>query len=194
MKMAMKAIRDKRGVTIVEFALISPVMIALICGAIEIGHQIFARAALDGAMLEAARVATASLETDETSRDTIMRASIRRSMAPFKMAPGQDLTIQTRVFRNFSTAYPENFTDVNSNGRYDLGEPYTDRNQNGQWDPAAQIAGTLGGPGDVVAYRAVFPKKILFSFLSGPLGLGSRLDITATTVVRNESVVRRSGT
>lgn len=189
-----KIVRERSGVTAVEFALISPVMLALICGSIEIGHQIFARVALDGAMLEAARIATASLETDEASRDTIMRASIRRSMSSFKMAPGEDLTIQTRVFRNFSTSYPENFTDANNNGRYDLGEPYTDRNMNGQWDPAVQIAGTLGGPGDVVSYRAVFPKRILFSFLSGPLRLGTKINITATTVLRNESVVRRSGT
>ncbi|MBN2973424.1 pilus assembly protein [Roseomonas aeriglobus] len=54
--------------TIVEFAFLSPIMLFLICGAVEIGHQIFARQVLEGSVMEAARAATATLESSEAER------------------------------------------------------------------------------------------------------------------------------
>lgn len=183
---------DDRGVTIVEFAVILPAMLTLIFGGIELGHMMLARIVLEGSVTEAARVATASLETNEEDRDIIMRDSISQAMASFPVADGETISIQTTVYRDFSSAYPENYTDMNDNGRYDFGEPYTDRNKNGQWDPALPITGTLGGPGDVVSYTVVYPKKILFSVLQADWALGPHIRLGATTVVRNESVVRRT--
>ena len=185
---------DLNGVTIVEFALLLPVMLLLICGTIEAGHMIMARVVLEGAVTEAARLATASLETNETDRDAIMRDSITRAMSDFATAPGQSLTITTTAFRNFSAAYPEDYDDTNHNGRYDLGEAFIDRNQNARWDDASPLTGsTLGGPGDVVSYTARFPKRVLFNFLAGTFGAtNGMLPLTATTVVRNEAVVTKT--
>jgi Flp pilus assembly protein TadG len=183
--------RERSGITAVEFAIILPGMLTLICGSIEMSHMIFARIVLDGAVVEAARVATASLETAETPRALVMRNSITQTMGAFPIADEKVITIETRVYRDFSTVRPEAYNDVNANKKYDLGEAFTDRNGNGKWDPSSPITGTLGGPGDVVSYTANYPKKILFGFLAGPLGLGTSLNLTSTTVVRNESVVRR---
>jgi Flp pilus assembly protein TadG len=183
---------DNAGLAAVEFALLAPVMILLICGSLEMGHMIFARIALDGAVVEAARAATASLETEESTRTQLMRNSIRRTMENFNTAPGQSISIETTVYRDFSTAYPENFTDTNGNRVYNIGEPFTDRNANGKWDPATPITGTLGGAGDVVSYTATFPKAILFSdFLPSFLNFGRQFTLKSTTVMRNEAVVRR---
>lgn len=186
--------RDTRGVTILEFALILPAMLTLICGSIEFGHMLFARVVLEGAVTEAARLATASLETSETSRNTVMRASIIRSMGAFATAPNQTIAITAVVYRDFSTAFPETFTDTNRNGRYDLSEPFVDRNGNSIWDSAKPVAGsTLGGPGDVVSYTVRFPKQVLFGFLGSSIGFGSGvIPLSATTVVRNEAVVQRA--
>ena len=52
--------------------------------------------------------------------------------------------------------------------------------------------GTLGGPGDVVSYTVRFPKRILFGFLGAQWLLGDSIMLTGSTVVRNESVVRRT--
>ena len=188
----MSLLRDKRGVTAVEFALIAPAMLVLICGSLELGHMIFARVALEGAVTEAARSATASLERTEQERLESLRTSIQRTMQPFPLAQGESITIETHVFHDFSTAYPEPYVDNNANRIYDLGEPYTDRNKNGRWDTATPIAGTLGGPGDVISLTAVFPKRILFGFLARDWVLGRALTLRATTVVRNEAVVRRT--
>ncbi len=182
--------RDRRGVTVVEFAIILPAMLTLICGTIEMGHMILARQVLEGAVVDAARKATASMETGEADRRQIMINSITRSMASFARAPGQPIDIQTKVYADFSSAYPETYTDQNGNGRWDASEPYVDRNRNGQWDNATAKTGTLGGPGDVVSYTARFPKRLLFGFVGRFIGSTGTLPLTATTVVRNEAVVR----
>lgn len=182
---------DRRGITIVEFAIILPAMLTLICGTIEMGHMILARQVLEGAVVDAARKATASMETGETQRRQIMVDSITRSMSSFATAPGQAIDIQTRVYADFSSAYPETYTDQNGNGRYDSGEPYVDRNRNGQWDNATAKTGTLGGPGDVVSYTVRYPKRVLFGFVGRFIGRSTGvLPLAATTVVRNEAVVR----
>ncbi len=182
---------DRRGISIVEFAIILPAMLTLICGTIEMGHMILARQVLEGAVVDAARKATASLETDEAARRQIMIDSITRSMASFARAPGQAIDIQTRVYADFSSAYPETYTDKNGNGRFDTGEPYVDRNRNGQWDNATAKTGTLGGPGDVVSYTVRFPKRLLFGYVGRFIGRSNGvLPLSATTVVRNEAVVR----
>ena len=185
---------DRRGVTIVEFAIILPAMLTLICGAIEFGHMLFARVVLEGAVTEAARLATASLETKEAQRTEIMRASITKSMSDFGTAPGESVVITTTVYRDFSTAFPETYTDTNGNRQYDKGEPYVDRNQNGVWDNATPVSGsTLGGPGDVVSYTVRFPKRVLFGFVGSIIGYASGvIPLSASTVVRNEAVVQKT--
>lgn len=181
---------DRSGVTAVEFALILPAMLTLICGSTEIGHMMFARLVLESAVVDAARIATASIDSSETARDTVMRASIATAMSSFPLAPGRTITIRTKVYRDFSTAYPEPFTDANNNGVYNAGETYIDRNQNGKRDDAVQISGTMGGPGDVVSITAIYPKRVLFGFLNTEWALGSLVNLSATTVVRNEAVRR----
>ena len=185
-----RLLADRSGVTAVEFAIILPAMLTLICGSIEIGHLTFARLVLESAVVDAARIATASIDSTEASRNATMRASITGAMSAFPVARGRTITIQTKVFHDFSTAYPEPFTDTNRNGVYNLGEPYVDRNQNGKWDDAVQISGTMGGPGDVVSITAIYPKRVLFGFLDTQWALGSLLNLSATTVVRNEAVRR----
>lgn len=184
---------DRRGTTIVEFAVILPAMLTLICGTIELGHMIFARQVLEGAVVEAARKATASLEVSESQRTTIMRDSIKQQMANFPTAPGQQINIATTVYADFSSAYPETYTDSNKNGMYDSGEAYIDRNKNGHWDNATPKTGTLGGPGDVVSYTVTFPKRVLFGYVGRFIGAANGIiPLKATTVVRNEAVVRKT--
>ena len=182
---------DTRGATIVEFAVILPALLTLICGSIEIGHMMYARQMLEGAVVEAARKATASLETNEAARTQIMKDSIKKQMAAFPIATGKQIDIATTVYADFSSAYPETFTDLNKNGVYNFPEPFVDRNQNGKWDPATPKTGTLGGPGDVVSYTATFPKKLLFGYVGNFIGYPNGIiPLKATTVVRNEAVVR----
>ena len=193
MMIARQLARSRRGVTIVEFALIAPIMLLLICGTIEIGNQMFARQVLEGSVMEAARIATATLETTEADRAKIMRDRIARDMKQFPTAPGTAIDISTKVYADFASVTPEIYTDSNKNGSYDVGEPYIDRNKNGKWDPSVPKSGALGGPGDVVAYSVKYPKRALFGFVAGFTGTaGGVVPLSATTVVRNETLRRKS--
>jgi Flp pilus assembly pilin Flp len=189
---ASSLVRDRRGAAVIEFALILPVLLTAICGTIELGHMLVARVVLDGAVVEAARIATASVDNGQSTRDTVMRQSISSAMSSFPLATGQQISIDTRVFADFSTAYPEVYSDANGNGRYDLGETFVDRNKNGKWDPATPITGTMGGAGDVLSITVRYPKKVLFGFLGTQWAMGSLINLSATTVVRNEAVSRTS--
>ena len=160
--------KDRSGVSTVEFAIILPALLTLMCGAIELGHMLLARVVLEGAMTEAARISTASLETAEAQRTTLMEESIEQAMGNFPLADGAHVSVQTIVYGNFSSAHPETYEDANANGHYDLGESY------------------------VVSYTVRFPKRILFGFLGAQWLLGDSIMLTGSTVVRNESVVRRT--
>lgn len=182
--------RDRRGIAAVEFAILAPVMILLIAGSIEAGHLFMVRNTLEGAVSQAAREAMANLELEEDVRDEMLRTRIGEIMGAYRTADGRELTIDTIVYRDFSSAYPEAFEDVNGNGVYDEGEPFEDRNRNGRHDPATPVPGKLGGPGDVVAYTAVFPARLYFDFL-GDIFVRDGLPLTASTVMRNEPVAAR---
>lgn len=185
-------LKSRAGISTVEFAIILPALLTLICGSIELGHMLFARVVLEGAMTEAARISTASLETAEAQRTTVMEESIEQAMRFFPLAAGAHVGVETTVYSDFSSAHPETYDDANENGQFDLGENFVDRNANGKWDAASPISGTLGGPGDVVSYTVHFPKRILFGFLGMNWLMRDRITLNATTVVRNESVVRRT--
>lgn len=188
--------RERRGVAAVEFAIIAPVLLTIICTTIEMGHLTAVRASLESAIGTAARRAAVSLETDENTRDSAMRTSVTSQMSGFQLAQGGSVSIITAVYRNFGSSYPENFNDTNHNGRYDPATPttpaesFTDRNNNGKWDPATPVTGKLGGPGDVVSYTATFPSALWFNFLQ-PI-FGQSVTLSATTVLRNEPVVSKA--
>jgi Flp pilus assembly pilin Flp len=192
MRIAKPLLRDRRGVTAVEFAILAPAMITLICGSLELGHMLFARVALEGAVVEAARTATATLESTEVARMMAMRNSVIKTMTAFPIAKGRSIAIETKVYKDFSTAYPEDYNDANQNKHYDLGETFFDRNKNGKWDAATPISGTAGGAGDVLSLTVTYPKGVLFNFLNTQWALGSMLELKASTVVRNEAVVRKT--
>ncbi|WP_238560138.1 TadE/TadG family type IV pilus assembly protein [Sphingomonas sp. Mn802worker] len=186
-------LRCTRGVTIVEFALIAPMLLFVLCAAIEMGHLIFARQMLEGALIEAARAATASMETGENDRATIMRKSVADTMKLFPAAAGKSITVTTTVFADFASVTPEIYTDANKNGKYDQGESFVDRNKNGKWDPSTPKTGVMGGAGDVVSYTVTYPKAVLFQMVGKAIGYGDGTEpLSATTVVRNEALRRNS--
>ncbi|MDO6414681.1 TadE/TadG family type IV pilus assembly protein [Sphingomonas sp. BIUV-7] len=181
---------DEGGATIVEFALILPVLLLIICGAIDLGFLFLAQTTLNGAIMQGAQVASTSMERTEAQRQTTLRNGIYASMAAF--APQQPVVV-TKVFHTFGTTFPEDYTDTNHNGVYDApsgtfpGEAFVDRNNNGHWDadvPVTSGSSTMGDVGDVVSYSAALPVRHLFGFL----GWGtSTVNLKAYAVVRNEA-------
>jgi Flp pilus assembly protein TadG len=184
---------DQRAIAAVEFALIAPVMILLICGFMEYAHVASARTTLEAATMRAARAVAAS--DCPTSRQEIMQSTIRGSMTSFPAAGGAGVEIETRAYSgNFSDAgEPEPFNDTNGNGRWDSGEPYNDVNGNGAYDTDMGSLGSIGGAGQVISYTSRYRVASLFNFVSMRFNGGDGYPIEASTVIRNEPVFRSTG-
>lgn len=169
--------RDRRGATIVEFALIALPMIVTLLGFLDLGYSQYMAAQLNGAIHAAVRSATVGNLTS-AQVDNI----VYQMMAP--LAPSNQITIQHLSYRDMAgVGKPETLTtDNNSNGQYDPGDCWIDSNPNGHWDSDAGVNG-VGGSDDVLQYRATvtFTRFLPMGRL---LGWSNQESITASTVMR----------
>jgi Flp pilus assembly protein TadG len=171
--------RDRRGVTIVEFAIVVPVMLMLIMGLGELTYQGYVQSVLTGAVQKAARdsgIESATMTAiDQTVENTVRAVAGKAQFVP---APTR------KSYSSFSAMAPEPFTDSNGNGQYDKGECFSDVNHNGVWDTDPANSGQ-GGASDVTVYTvtATFPR--LFPIAQW-IGWGDTATIHATTILKNQ--------
>lgn len=146
---------DRRGVTIVEFAMAAPVLIILLLGIFDLAQMAYVSAALHGAVQRAARD-SAIESADITTQDQFIETLVRRA------APGATVTTKRKSYYDFANIeQPEAWNDANNNGVCDNSESYTDENKNGQWDADVGKSGN-GGANDVVVYTVDVSYKPLF--------------------------------
>lgn len=184
---------DQRGIAAVEFAMIAPVMILMICGFMEYAHVSSARTTLEAATMRAARAVAAS--DCPSQRQGIMLGIVQNAMSTIPAASGTQVQVVTKSYSDQfrDVGEPEPFNDANSNGRWDPGETYTDINGNGQHDNDMGRVGSIGGAGQVVSYTATFQVASLFGFISRIYNGGQPYRIQASTVIRNEPIFRTTG-
>lgn len=183
MRFARRLARDTGGVTIVEFAIVCPVLFMFIFGVLDIGHGLYMRSVLQGAVQDAGR--NAGLESGRLSLAAIDESVIESVQAVMPFVEEEDIDIKRLNYENFSdVGVPEDFDDTNGNLTYDDVECFTDRNDNGQWDPDVGADG-LGGADDIVYYEVQVRYDRLFP-LWGLIGLPHRGLAQAATVMRNQ--------
>lgn len=170
---------DKDGATAVEFALIMPVLFTLLFAGFELGFAQYMRAVLEGAMQQAGRAATLqSAQSSQTTIDDYVRARMQ------DVLPGASVTLTRKNYALFSDVNrPEDFTDLNLNGRRDAGECFTDLNGNGIWDADVGKSGN-GGANDIVVYSAVVTYQTYMP--SKVFGMNPVTSISASTTLRNQ--------
>jgi Flp pilus assembly protein TadG len=170
---------NRRGATIIEFAIVAPVMLMLMMGLGDLLYQVYAKSILNGAVQKAARDAAIQGGADETAAiDASVIAQVQG------MAPKATYTSTRTSYTNFTDVAPEPFTDTNGNGVRDPGECYTDINGNKQWDADPGIAGQ-GGANDVTLYTMTVTYPRLFP-VAGLLGWPSTATIIAQTLLKNQ--------
>jgi Flp pilus assembly pilin Flp len=186
-------LRDDRGLAAVEFAMIAPVMIMMICGFMEYAHVSSARTTLESATMRAARAVVAS--DCPSKRQAIMMNIIEGSMKRVPSANGGQVEVITKSYSDKfgDVGESEPFPDPNGNGKWDIGEPYTDINANNQYDLDMGKVGSIGGVGQVVSYTARYQVSSLFEFISKRFNGTDKYMIEASTVVRNEPIFRSTG-
>lgn len=175
------AFRDTSGVTVIEFALLAPVLLLMVFGLMDLTHGMYTQQMLQGAIQKAARDSTLEgASVDATTLDS------RVTQAVLAVAPGSTLTFSRVSYSNFTSASrPENFDDVNANGTCDNDEPFEDANKNSTWDMDAGTSG-FGGARDAVLYTVTVNYKRLFPVAGFIPGQSGTITMTATSVLRNQ--------
>ncbi|MEB3414864.1 TadE/TadG family type IV pilus assembly protein [Alteriqipengyuania sp. WL0013] len=170
--------RDETGATIVEFALVLPVLALVLIGIFDVGFNMYAGAVLRGVMNEAGRDSTIEAATtgsiDKQVRDAVQ-----------DIVPGATVTFTRRAYSSFTDVKrAEDYTDVNGDGTCNNGEPFEDANTNGVYDTDRGIDGQ-GGARDAVLYTATMSYKRMFP-LAGFAGVSDTYELSSATVLRNQ--------
>lgn len=175
------AIRDTSGVTIIEFALLAPVLMVMLFGLLDLAHSMYTAQMLQGAIQKASRDST--IEGASTNASTL---DGRVSQAVLAIAPGSTVSFNRKSYSNFTSASrPENYDDLNNNGTCDNGEAFEDANKNGSWDQDIGTAG-FGGARDAVLYTVTVAYKRLFPIAAFIPGQTKTITMTSSNILRNQ--------
>ena len=178
--MILRLIKEKRGVTAVEFALIAPFLLTMLIGMVEFAWQIYGQSVLQGAMQNAARIST--LEGGDV-RSGQLDDEVEELAA--QILPSATFEFSRRNYSNFSDVRkPEDYTDTNGDGSCNDGEPFEDLNGNGTWDADRGRDGG-GGARDAVLYEVVARYDRIL-----PIHLftdaSRQVELRGSTVLRNQ--------
>lgn len=176
--------RDARGVTVIEFAIVAPVMCLMMMGAFDIAHTLYTRGQLEGVVQKTARDSGLQENADPAEQAKIDQKVRRQAGA---LVNNARIDITRRFYRDFTeaaAAEPEPYTDTNANGKCDAGEPYQDNNLNSTWDADGGNQGQ-GGAKDAVLYTVTMTYKHMFP-LWKMLGRSEDARVVAQTVLRNQ--------
>lgn len=173
-------VRDMRGASIVEFAIVAPVLMLVMMGMLDFGYRAYVGVQLQGALEQAARQVTVS----STSNTASIAAQVRKQVQ--RILPRAAVSVTPSSYYDFAhVGKPEPITtDTAPLGTYNQGDCFQDLNGNGVWDADAGSTGT-GGSEDVVYYNAVvtYPNLLPVARL---LGLSGTTTITGTTMMKNQ--------
>ncbi len=181
---------ESRGTTIVEFALVAPVLCLFLVGSFDIAHTLYMQAALEGIVQKTAR--DSGIETN-TGVDQQQVIDDRVKGQVLELANDAQLHFARRFYKTFSdaaAAKAETWSDTDHDLTCDNGEPYTDSNANGVWDADGAENGQ-GGAKDRTVYTVTVTYPHLLP-VGGFLGQGPNVTLTARTVLQNQPYTTQS--
>lgn len=176
--------RDESGVTVVEFAMVAPVLGLVLLATFDFGHTLYTRAVLQGIVQKTGR--DAALESGSTADATAaLDEKVRRQAKA--LANNAEITITRRHYRTFSdaaAARAEPWTDTNNNLVCDGSEPFEDLNSNNVWDRDGANEGQ-GGAKDATLYTVTMRYPRMFP-LYNIIGGARTTELSAATILRNQ--------
>ena len=180
-------LRDKRGVAIIEFALIAPVLLLMLMGLLDLAFNMYTTEMLQGAIQNAARNSTIE---GASSKDAALDATVTTAVRA--VAPSATLAFDRRAYNSFTEAgRPEDYTDVDNDGTCNNGEPFEDANGNGSWDRDRGKTG-FGGARDAVLYTVTVNYQRPFPVAGFIPGQTKNFTLSAVTVLRNQPYGQQS--
>lgn len=177
--------RDSKAVTIIEFAMVAPVMLLLLLGLFDLGYRAYAGSVLQGSLHDAARMATVGGFTMPQ-----IDARVKTRLSNF--ATRSTVTTQAASYYEFSgVSQPEKIVgDTVPLNSYNPGDCFEDVNGNNAWDSDRGRSGT-GNADDIVRYRVTitFPRIFPLGYI---LGWPPTQTLTQETVLRNQPFAGRN--
>lgn len=170
---------DRRGVTVVEFGLLAPVLCLVLMGTADLLHRGYAQDILDGEMQQVAR--DSALEGAPLKLEEIDRRMTKRVR---RVAIDGEVEVARNATPDFLKANPERFTDEDGDGVYDRGECFDDTNENKIWDSDPGRKGQ-GGANDVVRITTTIKYRRLFP-MAGLLGWNRQQTLVSRTYLKNQ--------
>ncbi len=176
---------DPRGMTIVEFAIILPVLMLLLLGTFELGYRMYVTSIVQGALHEAARLATIGNQST-TQIDARVKGRL------YEFSRNAVITTNVSSYSDYThVGTPEVITsDTAPVGSYNTGDCYEDYNNNQRYDLDRGRSG-LGQADDIVRYEVSMVYPQMFP-VGGFLGWTNNNQILANTVLRNQPYAGRS--
>ena len=176
-------IKNTHGNTIIEFAVIAPILFLMLSGIIELGLILFTTSAMEGATNVGSRIGKTNFYTG--TREDYIRNQIISLTGGFLNT--SSLTISILSYNSFANiGQPEPcLIPATAPCPGIAGVNFTDINGNGTWDQD-QGSATAGGSGSVVLYRTSYPWRLFTPIMAGLLGTNGIYTITAVAAVRNE--------
>ncbi len=177
--------KDELGAVLTEFGLLAPVMLLLLMGAFDVGHSLYLKTVIEGAVQKAARdsgLEDGTLSARQTVIDTRVRDQLRALVGT---SPAINIT--RTYFRDFTDAdagTAEPFTDSDADSICDLGESYEDKNNSGTWDSTGGATGQ-GQAQDAVIYTVSITYPRMFP-LNEFIGIPANAVVSAETVMNNQ--------
>lgn len=171
---------DERGVTIIEFTLIAPVLLVTIMGIFDFALNYYVKSVLEGAVQQAARNSTIeSSASSPGANDAAVRATVG------KILSDAEYSFTRAAYTSYAdVGQPEEFVDTNSDGICNNREQFVDTNGNGRWDRDRSLEDTAGAR-DAVVYTVEVTYERFFP-LASLLGFDDQIYVRAQTVLRNQ--------
>lgn len=179
------------GVSVTEFGLIAPVLMIMLLGTYDIGHEIYVKSVLNGVLQEVGRSSALEGATNIDQRDEI---DSRLTAAVLKIAPKAEIKVTRRYYKTFSQAAAAKAEDIivdkDNDGWCDDGtgdgelERFMDANHNGFWDEDGGTDGQ-GGAKDIVIIKVALSYDRLFPSASF-IGYGNDVVLVSDSVIANQ--------
>jgi Flp pilus assembly pilin Flp len=193
---------SQAGVSVTEFGLIAPVVMVLIMGTLDIGHELYVKTLLNGAMQEMGRNSSlegATITSEQIAIDNKLTTIVENLIpgatlycegsSTLTPPPLPHVCVTRRYYKTFSEAASAQAEAViedpnDANGRCDTGETFMDANENEIWDEDGGRSGQ-GGARDVVIitvnvkYDRLFPTAKI-------VGYGNQVALVSDSVIANQ--------
>jgi Flp pilus assembly protein TadG len=175
----MKIIKNKRGVSAVEFALLSIPLFTLIMGSIEMGLNMYAKARLENVLRQASRMAVTGDTNLVADSGKKIDDYVRGNAA---MVQNAEVVITKESYDKFQqVGQPEKKDTSSTEAPY----CFEDINGNRKWDAKPGKTG-LGGADDIINYKVTVTYPPLFPIVTNTITGKQTVSITSQATLRNE--------